>query len=335
MFLKLFKSDRPITLFLIPFFTFLLWIPELYSDQVMTFHFDVKAAPLYLIFNDIPVNNPFLSRIVAFVFNLIISLLLVRLNSKFFFIPARTNLPAFIYLFIVSTIPALQRFNPVILATLLFLITIDRVLTSYKFEGTSFHYFDASLFIGISALFYLPSVYFILFVWAGLASFRPFKWREWMFTLVGFLLPFLFLFTYFFWTKAGFLANFNQLMINLKVQQSVFELSLYFKLFVLLMILFILIASIHLMSNYTTRKIQTRKFYMFFLLIFLISIFLYVTVSSIGLEIIYITAIPVTYLISHFFVFVKTKFIHSVLFMLFLLSVVACCYYNLVMGLFT
>lgn len=59
--------------------------------------------------------------------------------------------------------------------------------------------FDTGFLIGLATLFYFPSILFIVFVYFGMASVRPFVLREWVAAFLGFINPFFLVFTYHFW----------------------------------------------------------------------------------------------------------------------------------------
>ena len=63
-----------------------------------------------------------------------------------------------------------------------------------------------------------------------------------------------------------------------------------------------------------TKKIKSRKTFSLLIWIFLISIIVYILMHSVSVEIIWITAIPVSYFLSHYFVFVRKKLVPEILF---------------------
>ncbi|HTA27923.1 MAG TPA: DUF6427 family protein, partial [Bacteroidia bacterium] len=71
-----------------------------------------------------------------------------------------------------------------------------KLISSYMNERALSEVFDAGLFVGIATLFYIPSMLFLILLWIGLLILRTINWREWACTIIGFLVPFLFTFTY-------------------------------------------------------------------------------------------------------------------------------------------
>lgn len=334
MLLKFFKSDRPLVLITIPVLIFLLWMPEFMQNQVALFHFDNYSSPLYFYFQSIHIKYPLISKISGLALVLLLAFMLARLNSKYFFISIRTQMPALVYLMLVSSIPSLSRLSPMILSSVFFIFALDKLMGSFKQEGIAYKYFDAALIISISAMIYFPFIFIILILWIALIILRTFNWREWMFTFIGVLLPFLFLFTYYYWTDEGFISGVTKLFSILEVRKYEINFSAGYKLFTGFILLLILLASFNILKSYDTRKIQIRKYYLLFLFVFIISVLLYIITPVIGVEIIYIVAIPVSFLLSHYFVVIKTNFINNLIFGLFILAVIALRYYSTVAPLF-
>jgi hypothetical protein len=60
--------------------------------------------------------------------------------------------------------------------------------------------FDAAFLVGIASLLYFPAAVFIVFIWLCFVVFQIFTWREWVISIFAFLIPYLFLGTYYFYT---------------------------------------------------------------------------------------------------------------------------------------
>lgn len=60
--------------------------------------------------------------------------------------------------------------------------------------------FDVGFLVSVAALFYFPSVLFIVFAYFGMATVRPFLLREWVAVAVGFSAPLFLTFTCYFWS---------------------------------------------------------------------------------------------------------------------------------------
>ncbi|MFW5823018.1 MAG: DUF6427 family protein, partial [Tangfeifania sp.] len=83
-----------------------------------------------------------------------------------------------------------------------------------------------------------------------------------------------------------------------------------------------LLGSIKIIQQYDSKKVSTRKFFTVFFLLFITSLAGFTFVPATSQEMLVITAIPVTFLVSNFFVFLKSRFWGELLFSLLLIIVI-------------
>lgn len=119
-----------------------------------------------------------------------------RLVNKHSLLKQSTYFPFFFMLLLLSCRTPLIGFYPALIASLFLVLFLDRLISSYKKEQALSNIFDAGLFIGIATLFYIPSLLFLIVLWVGLFTMRSISGRELLCSVIGFLLPFVFLFTY-------------------------------------------------------------------------------------------------------------------------------------------
>jgi hypothetical protein len=85
----------------------------------------------------------------------------------------------------------------------------------------------------------------------------------------------------------------------------------------------VIVSLVYLFSLLNTKKIKSRKTFSLLIWVFLISVAVYVVLPSVSVEIIWITAIPSSYFLTHYFVFIKKRLVPelflSVLFLLILI----------------
>ena len=320
MLLRLFRSNRPLVILILPLFIITIWLPGLQEQQALIYPVGQHPGLFYKIFLGFTAKNVMLSKIIAFLLFFIISIMIVRLNTRYFFIPSRTQLPAVIYIFIVSSVVVLQRFSPVILSSLILVMAINRVFASYKYEGVAYHFFDAALLISLSSLIYINSLFFISFVWLGLILLRTFNWREWIFTIIGLALPYLFLSVYFYGTD----RSINELLFyaignNFEAGIPLADKMAGIYIIAIVLSVFIIISSLFMMHKFDTKKIHARKYFLFFFWMFIILTLLFISLPSYGAEYILFAAIPLTYLLSHYFIFTKINWVNRILFTILLL----------------
>jgi uncharacterized membrane protein len=79
----------------------------------------------------------------------------------------------------------------------------------------------------------------------------------------------------------------------------------------------ILVSLVRLLQLMNTKKIKSRKTFSLIIWTFFIAIAVYFAVPSASLEMVWIIAMPVSYLLTHYFIFVKKKLVPEILFSLF------------------
>ncbi|MDR1865662.1 MAG: hypothetical protein LBR08_08850 [Bacteroidales bacterium] len=105
-------------------------------------------------------------------------------------------LPALFYILLSGGAPVIHRFNEAVIATILLIFAFTQLMTSFRSERVSYGYFAASILIALATFFFRYACLFMLMVWGCILFFRTGYWREWIFSILGFFLPFFWLFAY-------------------------------------------------------------------------------------------------------------------------------------------
>ena len=322
MIIKIYKGIKPFALFVILLTGVIFWLKSIVVPETVSFPFDVNPLPFYRWIGDFFHNLPILSVITGFVLSLILGMLMVRLNTTYFFINQRTYLPALFFIIGSSVFISLQRVNPVLVATLFLMVAIDRMFGTYKNAKTSFQYFEAGLLIGLGSLFYANLIFYLPVLWIGLVILRPFIWREWLITIFGFLTPVALTIATHYLIQGeviNLLTNFRENLID-PHHFAGFDLShlLFFSFLGLLTLVF----SMHMIHAYSGKKIISRKYLKIMLWIFILTMVIYFFAPSASVELIFILFIPLSYLFTNFFVSIRSPWVGDILFVLFLASIV-------------
>ena len=322
MILRIFKSIQPTTIVLIFVFGGLIWLRSIISPSEIVFSFEADPMPLaQLLYRFLPANT-ILSSILAFFLWMIHSFLLVRLNTKFVFLEERSFLPAFFFILGSGIFLPLQRMNPVIISSLLLLFAIERIFISNRQVKTVFSFFDAGLLIGIGSLFYANFIFYFAIVWLGLVLIRPFKWREWLSSVIGLVTPFVFTASYYYLRNDDIIDFFNQCIRNINLP---FE-YVYFDLPVIIYLsytgILIVVASFQMIRVFSTKKVSSRKFFKLVFWVFILTIGFYFAIPSASIELLIFLFIPVSYLLTNFFLGVKTRWLGEILFLIFFAGII-------------
>lgn len=313
MLLKTLKSNQPFHYFLIPLIAVALWIRSFAHAEAFPFYAGEDMMILYKPINYLLGDNLLLSNIIALIFTILLAFLVLKLNVQYAFINAKTSLPPALFILIASGMPDLHGMHPVYPATLFLILAIDRIFNSIEKEIIHSNAFDSGIFLAIGSLFYLNLVFFFPLLWFGFIIIKPkVNWREYFLTAIGFALPWLATFIYY--VIAGTENElWHTIQMNLTSHQVFLRDNLPIQVFVAYLVLLTLLGSFFFLSQYDGKRISSRRFFKVFFWIFLISTILIVANPAVSQEIIIILALPLTYLISNYLIFMKRQTLGEVI----------------------
>ena len=320
MFLKVFKSGQPALLFFIPFFAGLLWLKYFIFPQPVDIVFEPNPMPFYRWISTMLENQLILGKIITLALMVFTGLWLSRMNTKFIILSHRTYLPAIIYLLIVSSYLPLQELNPAVFACVFLVFAIEIMFDTYKKEGLALEFFMASFLIAIASLFYARAAFLMMIVWTGLSLFRTIYWREWAFTIFGFLTPYVILFAWYFLSGQDLAHNWEMIRYNFVHDRDTGYLNSYYLAFYAYLLLVILLASRKMLSNYQKLKIYIRVFFRFNFWIFAFVLTPFLVIYSSAIEMLYFLAIPVSYILSYYFFNMRSRLAAEIIFGLLLVG---------------
>lgn len=322
MLLKALKSNQAYLFLLIPFIAIALWFRSFIDPVVYTFYQGEDLMLLYQPINYLLGKSPLANNIVALIFIILLAFLILKLNIQYAFIRVRTFLAPSLFVLITSGMSELHAMHPIYPAALFLILTIDRIFNAYDKEVIHSNAFDAGVFLAIGSLFYLNLIFFFPFLWIGFIILKPIvNWREYILTTIGFILP---------WVGAAsfYLAtgSFDEFLVTFKLNMTSHQLflrgNLPVQIYIGFLLLLTFLASIFLLSQYDGKKISSRKYFKAFFWIFLISVILILAHPTVSDEIVVIMAIPLTYLISNYLIFMKRHFWGEVILYLLTASVI-------------
>ncbi|HJZ41403.1 MAG TPA: DUF6427 family protein [Bacteroidales bacterium] len=319
MVLRYFNGNRISVLIVIVLLPVAYWIPSLFTATSPATPY-VSEAPLGELLLSFNIRYRLLSSLAALLIVLLNGYLLVQLNTIYIFIPGRTQLPALFYFILVTGFYQLHQLNPALVASSLIIILFYRLLNTYKDEATSYNFMDAGILVSLAALFYFPALALLLLIPISLVNLRPFNWREWAYSILGLLLPFIFLFSIYYLADIPVSDYFNKLAGSFEQGKQVFRTGVIINW--TYVFLNLVISSYFMISLIGNIKIHARKFFILFFWFFLVSVLIYLVIPGTGNEMVYFLSVPLAFLFGHYFLKCKRNWINDLLFLLFLVLLV-------------
>ena len=207
MLINSFKSLKPSSLGLLLVIAIGLWLFSLFGVQPPSF---VRPAPLYSLVLYWLGNHYYLTLLISLALVITEAMMLNTLIIEHQLLSRRTYLPALLYVLLMSSIPETLNLHPFLFCNFFLIKTLNRLFSAYKKDLVSTTYYDAGLFLGIAVLFYYPLIFLFPIVFISLILFRSFKWNEWAIAILGHITPYLFLFTYAYYT-----GNLNNILADI------------------------------------------------------------------------------------------------------------------------
>ncbi len=184
--IKYFSDNKSFILILIPIFVLVNMFLE-YKFPT----FDVLSIGQENLWNiDFKVLDPFLSRSLAFVLLCINAVLLNFVFNKIEFYNKFVYLPSILYVLIVFLFPMSLHFGEDLIGHFFFILSFYRLLEIHQNEDARNNAFLSGLFLGIAATFLPVYTTYILVIWFGLSTIRPFVFREYLLPVIGLIFPF-------------------------------------------------------------------------------------------------------------------------------------------------
>ena len=317
MLLRIFKKTSPGVIFLIIVILIAIWVSAILNQRLHPrFIYETDPMPLYGLIKLMIHNSHNLGVIISFLMVSLMAFLMVNFNTTVFFINERTFLPALFYVLFGGFFPDQQLLNPVIPASIFLILAIIRIMDGYHKTGTAYNYFDAGILISTGSLFYANLLWFGLLVIIGIALLRTGNLKEIVISIFGFLTPYLITFGLYYVIGKDTGALMKLLGDNLFTRSTYYP----FPRLTIVALIFsgslILVSIIQLIRHMNTKKIKSRKTFSLMIWTFLISITVYFALPSASVEIVWLTSIPVSYFLTHYFVVVKKKLVPEIFFSL-------------------
>jgi hypothetical protein len=315
MFLRIFKQTGPGAVTLVAITLLAVWASAFVNLKSRFFlYFDLDPMPLYGLLSSIIGTNPLPGIIFSLILLSTMAFLMVGLNTSLVFINERTFLPAIIYILLSGIFPQYQLMNPAIFAAMFLMLAIKRIMEAYRVAGTAYNFFDAGILIGTGSLFYANLIWFGLLIMIGIAILRTGNLKEIIISFAGLATPYFITFGIYYVLGRNLEELMDVIYNNLFGKTSNYAFTTLNILTLVLAGLITAISLFHLITVLDSKKINSRKTFLLLLWLFAISLAIYFVVPPVSVEMVFLTGIPVSYLLSHYFVFVRKKLVPEILF---------------------
>jgi len=308
-----------------------LWISAFIDPQVSSAAiFDTSPMPLYNVLKFLIGKSPVAGVIFSFVILSLILFLLVNFNTSQFFINERTFLPATLYILFSALFFHCQAFNPVLPGVVFLMLAIRRIMDSYRKPDIAYNFFDAGILISIGSLFYADMIWFGILVIVGIAVIRTGNIMEIGIAILGLITPYIILTGLYYVLGKDLTLFYSGIRQNLFGESSGYIISRLTLVAIIYSGLMLILSIVFLLRGMNSKKIKARKTFSVLLWGFFVSLIIYFALPSVSFEMIWITAVPASYILAHYFVFAKKKILPEIIFSGFFLLILLVQVFNII-----
>jgi hypothetical protein len=313
MILKIFKSQSPAVYIALFVLLILLWLDVfilkktniiLYSNDNVLF----KTAFGWL------ENYRLFSLIIPFVFTLIQAFWLNSVVVNNDISGKGTLIPALIYVTLMSLNQDALSFNGLFFSGFFIIYALQISYNCYGKENIHLDIFKMAIVISIASLFYLPMLFYMLFVWIVMLFFNANNFRTFVISLVGFLLPYLYLIVVYFMLDDIPLLFHHLLLKYHSLFIHTIDFGIYLQLFPIILGSLIIISIVVFMRKINSRVIKIRKYIYLALWLFMLSTIIALFFSDSFLISLSLVVAPATIFFSDFLLSIKRKWLAGLIF---------------------
>ncbi len=203
MILRTLKSNRSINLVLLPLAGILLWAKSLLEPFSYSYYPGESQNVLFAPIDEITKQHTWLQVLLSLVLVIFTGFLIQQVNDRFAFIRTRTKLPATMLVILIGGFVNMHTLHPVFFAGIFLVFAIHSLFAVFDNPNAFPQIFNAGFFIGVGSLFYFDLALLLPAFLIGIIILcREYHWREFVIMLIGFIVPFIFAFSYAFLIKS-------------------------------------------------------------------------------------------------------------------------------------
>ncbi len=316
MLYRFFNTSSLLTIILLGISVLVLWSPAFLGN-----HTQVTYNPVSPFYNFIFRYIGSLEILSGFVCVLMIFFQAIVLNGvldDYDILPKNSSMAAYVFVIVASARNEFIFMSPFVFSGLFVILALGQVFSMYGKKDAFAPAFNSGLFVALASMFYFPVIILFFLVLISFVIYRQFFWREWLISIMGLILPYLFLASYYFWTDQLYLKHLEYMnafkFIDLK--NLIFDKIFYFQAgFVALLLL---ISFFRLIVAYNEKQIRIRKAYSMLIWFFLVSVFAFLFSANYSFPGFWFLIIPVSAVVSGYFLITKkTGFAEIMLMLLF------------------
>jgi hypothetical protein len=259
MLIKFFRTSFLIQYFALILITAAIWIPAFMSNPGLPVE-TALITPFYNLVHIAVSQLDIASPIVALAIILISALTLNNILIFHDLTPKNNLLPSFVFILLMGSNPLTLCTYPVILVIPLFIWLLHTLYRANDEPENFMLVFNAGMLISAISMIYPPAAIFFICLWLILLIFGIFNGRNLVISVIAFVLPYVYLFLYFFWTDqtgeavGSYLSYFGNIF-EFRMNKDIRQMAIW----AMFAIFMLLPAFLRITSTVSTFNINFRK----------------------------------------------------------------------------
>ncbi|HWB64133.1 MAG TPA: DUF6427 family protein [Chitinophagales bacterium] len=200
--LSFFKSNNPGVVIFYVLYLALFRICAFFALPATSFvlhHREPLSAVTFSFLNKVHADGAAWSLFLSAVLTFIQALIINGLINENKVLPKKNYMGGALFIIISSFFKESLALSPALISATFIIICVARLFSLVRKDKAYGDIYDIGFLIALASLFYFPVIVFVLPAFIGLATVRPFSFKEWGAVLTGFLSPLFLLFTWYFW----------------------------------------------------------------------------------------------------------------------------------------
>ncbi|NDW08595.1 hypothetical protein [Dysgonomonas sp. 520] len=238
-----------------------------------------------------------------------IALMVSHLNSKYSIIRKRTHLPFSITLLLLSSHHLLAEITPYHFAAFFFLLTTDKLFSSYQSPNSARMAFDFGFYFACGSLFAPNILLFLPLYWIGLSFMRAFSFKAILTSLLG-VVSIYWIALFFFLSKDNIEGMYTPFLTWTQIDWLVLPFVGFNYLDFGLILFSLVILVIIIINNYSESykdKIRVRGIVSFLNMILIMSILAYLFIPTQPLVFLFVALVTASLVVSHYFALISMR----------------------------
>ena len=195
----IFKANNPFNYFLLLIYGIILKL-SLFTEGASVLHFKSDGILFNQLTHALQPGHSRITGIFCFLLFFWQALSINRVSNGLHMLPSDNFLPGMTYLLLSSGSAIWLNLSSPLLAVSLVIVIFSNLCRLHTHPTPSGLIFNIAMLLGTGILIYSPLALLIIFLLAGLIISRPFVLREWVMAILGLLVPFYLIWSYFFLT---------------------------------------------------------------------------------------------------------------------------------------